>query len=102
MNELRRMQLTLEEETFLRHWMFDEVHYEQGRGPAKRLQVEQHVPPADLAVLIAAAFPDPNEQMAAGEGPPPATPPTWPWRPETFSARLAEARERLAGSRRPA
>jgi hypothetical protein len=32
-----RMRLSPEEETFLRHWMYDEVHYQNGTGPAKRL-----------------------------------------------------------------
>lgn len=72
------MKLSRDEEVFLRHWMYDEVHYEGGQGPAKRLQVRHHAVPADLAVLIAASMPDPSEQEAAGIGPPPDDPPTWP------------------------
>jgi hypothetical protein len=48
------MKLSPEEEAFLRHWMHDEVHFQQTQGPAKRLQLEHHARPADLAVLIAA------------------------------------------------
>jgi hypothetical protein len=72
--------------------MYDEVHFREGTGPAKRLQVEHRVPPADLATLIAAAIPDPQEQEAAGLGLPPAEPPAWPWNEETLRLRLAEAR----------
>jgi hypothetical protein len=91
-----RMKLSREEETFLRHWIYDEAHYAAGPGPAKRLQVQHGAIPADLAVLIAAAFPDLAEQEAAGDGPPPAEAPTWPWSIETFRQRLAEARAALA------
>ena len=34
------MKLSRDEEVFLRHWMYDEVHYRDGQGPAKRLQLE--------------------------------------------------------------
>src|SRR5947209_15822652 len=47
----RPMKLSPEEETFLRRWMYDEVHYQEGPGPAKRLQVAHRVPPADLAAI---------------------------------------------------
>lgn len=86
------MRLSRDEEAFLRHWMYDEVHYREGQGPAKRLQVQHRATPADLAVLIAAAIPDPAAQEAAGEGPPPAEPPTWPWPEDLLRSRLAEAR----------
>jgi hypothetical protein len=86
------MRLSREEETFLRHWIYDEAHYLDGVGPAKRLQVQHRVKPADLAILIAAAIPDPAEQWAAGSGPPPAEPPEWPWSEEAFRDRLAQAR----------
>ena len=89
------MRLSRDEEIFLRHWMYDEVHYQAGIGPAKRLQVRQQVPPADLALLIAAALPDLTEQEAAGHGPPPTEPPAWPWSAETLQARVAEARAAL-------
>lgn len=91
-----RMKLSPEEETFLRHWMYDEAHYQAGVGPAKRLQLQHRVTPADLAALIAAGLPDPADQEAAGLGPPPAPPPTWPWSDEGFVSRLAEARATLA------
>src|SRR3954452_20344375 len=90
-----RMKLTREEETFLRHWMYDESHYQEGPGPARRLQREHRALPADLAVLIAAALPDPADHDAAGRGPPPAEPPAWPWSRQSFPARLAEARKVL-------
>lgn len=87
-----RMSLSRDEENFLRHWMYDEVHYAEGQGPAKQLQVEHGAAPADLAVLIAAGIPDPAEQEAVGFGPPLAEPPAWPWPGGTLSSRLAEAR----------
>ena len=82
-NKHSRMRLSPEEEIFLRHWMHDEVHYQEGVGPAKRLQVQHQVPPAQLATIIAAAIPDPAEQEAAGIGPPPPEPPCWPWSAST-------------------
>ena len=95
-NKHRPMKLSREEESFLRHWMHDEAHYQEGSGPAKRLQVEHRAVPADLAMLIAAAIPNLAEQEAAGVGPPPAEPPTWPWSDVALAARLAEARTVLA------
>src|SRR5437660_990860 len=86
-----RMKLSPDEEAFLRHWMYDEVHYREGNGPAKRLQLSHGVRPADLAVLIAAAFPDLVEQEAVGQGPAPASAP-WPWADDSLSARLQDAR----------
>ena len=56
------MRLSRDEESFLRHWMYDEVHYQDGPGPAKRLQLEHGAVPADLATLIAAAIPDAADQ----------------------------------------
>ncbi|HKI34568.1 MAG TPA: hypothetical protein VKA46_22120 [Gemmataceae bacterium] len=85
------MRLSREEEIFLRHWMYDETHYQEGTGAAKRLQREHKAIPGDLTVIIAAAIPDLNEQWAAGVGPPPAEPPTWPWSEATLTARVAEA-----------
>jgi hypothetical protein len=85
------MKLSPDEERFLRHWMYDEVHFREGTGQAKRLQVEHRVPPADLATIIAVAIPDPREQEAAGLGPPPPGPPAWPWTEERLKLRLAEA-----------
>jgi hypothetical protein len=87
------MKLSREEEQFLRHWMYDEVHFQHGQGLAKRLQVQHRAIPADLAAIIAAAFPDLSEQRAAGEGPAPTSPPTWPWNDQTLRVRLKEARE---------
>ena len=95
-NTLPQMTLSREEEAFLRHWMFDEAHYRQGAGPAKRLQLRHGVVPADLAAIIAAAIPDPAEQEAAGSGPPPLGPPVWPWSEGEFRDRLAQARSILA------
>jgi hypothetical protein len=90
------MKLPREEDAFLRHWMYDEAHYRDGPGPAKALQLQHRVPPADLAILIAAAIPDPADQEAAGRGPPPMDPPVWPWAAASFHDRLAEARAVLA------
>ncbi len=86
------MRLSRDEEIFLRHWMYDEVHYGEGQGPAKRLQVQHGADAADLAILIAASMPDPADQDAAGLGPPPTVPPVWPWPGGTLRARLADAR----------
>ncbi|MCI0380893.1 MAG: hypothetical protein L0215_25195 [Gemmataceae bacterium] len=89
------MKLSLEEEVFLRHWMFDEVHYQEAQGPAKRLQLRHAAIPAGLAVIIAAAFPNLADQAAAGNGPAPPQPPMWPWTNESFAARLREAQTAL-------
>ncbi len=89
------MKLSRDEEVFLRHWMYDETHYQNGAGPAKRLQIQHRVLPADLATLIAAAIPDVTDQEAAGAGPPPVESPWWPWSVETLSQRLTEARSTL-------
>jgi hypothetical protein len=86
------MRLSPEEELFLRHWMHDEWHFRKGRGPAKQLQVEAGVVPADLAVLIAAAFPDPAEQLVLAESAPPVEGLVWPWTEQSLKTRLAEAR----------
>lgn len=97
-NTLQPMRLSREEELFLRHWMYDEVHYREGQGPAKRLQLRHQAVPADLAVLIAAAFPDLSDQEAAGSGPAPSEPPSWPWTEDTLRARVAEALDSLAAN----
>lgn len=89
------MKLSSDEENFLRHWMYDEAHYQEGPGPAKRLQLQYRAVPADLAVLIAAAIPDPIEQERACLGPPPVEPPTWPWPAYLWEQRLGEARAAL-------
>jgi hypothetical protein len=87
-----RMKLSPEEEAYLRHWMFDEVRYQEGQGQAKQLQLQHGATPAELAVLIAAALPDPADQEAAADSPSPTEPPLWPWSDDRFRARLAEAR----------
>ena len=48
------MKLSPEETHFLRHWMYEEMHYQEGGGPAKQLQRAHHVISANLAVIIAA------------------------------------------------
>jgi hypothetical protein len=90
------MKLRREEESFLHRWIFDEAHYLEGQGPAKRLQLQHRAIPADLAILIAASMPDPADQEAAALGPPPPGPLAWPWSEETYRARLAEAHAVLA------
>jgi hypothetical protein len=85
------MKLSRDEELFLRHWIYDEAHFMNGVGPAKRLQVEYRVVPADLAALVAAAMPDPQDQAEAATTLPPASP-RWPWTGDAFQVRLAEAR----------
>ncbi len=94
-NMHRQMKLSPEEETFLRHWMYDEVHYQEGVGLAKKLQLQHGVRPAQLAELIAAAIPNPTDQAAAGVGPPKGLL-TWPWSNQAFHDRLTEARACLA------
>lgn len=96
---LPRISLSREEELFLRHWMYDEMHYEQGRGAAKRLQIVHGVRPADLASMIAAAMPDPVEQGTAGNGPPPAGASVWPWSEDSWRHRMMEVRTILAERR---
>src|SRR5262245_60900588 len=100
-NRHQPMRLSRDEELYLRHWIWDEARYEQGPGEAKRLRVALHVRPADLAVLIAAAMPDPAEQLAASSAPP-AEPVRWPWSEESLRARIAEARCWLEVSATPA
>src|SRR5262245_18477771 len=95
-NGYPRMRRSPEEESFLRHWMYDETHNQEGSGPAKRLQLQHRVIPADLAILIAVAIPAPADQEAAGSGPPPAEPPVWPWSEDALCTRLAEAQATLA------
>jgi len=87
-----RMKLSREEEAYLRHWIFDEARYQEGQGPAKHLQLQHRATPAELAVIIAAALPDPADQQAAAHGPSPTEPPVWPWSDASFRSRLAEAR----------
>ena len=95
-NKQPLMKLSREEDVFLKHWIFDEFHYASGAGPAKRLQLEHRVVPAELSILIAAAIPDPADQKIAAFGPPPADEPKWPWTEEGFHSRLQEARAVLA------
>ncbi len=93
------MKLSRDEELFLRHWVYDEAHFRDGVGPAKRLQVERRIAPADLAALVAAAMPDPREQEEAAANPPASATPRWPWDGDAFQTRLAEARSVLASRR---
>lgn len=93
-NPLPPLKLSPEEEAFLRRWIYDEAHFLEGLGPAKRLQLEHRVPPADLALLAAVGFPDLPEQLAIAEGPPPGQPTAWPWSEGTLRERLREAKAR--------
>ena len=90
-----QMKLSRDEELFLRHWIHDEAHFLSGVGPAKQLQVEHRIAPADVAALVAAGMPDPRAQEEAATHPPTGLP-RWPWPGGDFSARLAEARSVLA------
>ena len=89
------MKLSGDEETFLRHWIYDEAHYQDGPGPAKELQLQHRAIPADLGLLIAAGIPNETDQEAAGIGPPPTDFPLWPWPGESLRGRIAEARKAL-------
>ncbi len=93
-NKQTPMNLSPEEASFLRHWIYDEAHYQQGPGLAKRLQVEHRVRPADLAVLIAASLPNSAEQEAAAALTP-SEAPRWPWSAEALASRLQQARVAL-------
>ena len=93
-NKHPRMKLSLEEEALLRHWMYDEVHYADGPGPAKQLQLHHGVAPPDLALLIAAGIPDPADQEAAGSGPPPEAL-LWSWSEQIFRQHIVEARDAI-------
>jgi hypothetical protein len=95
------MKLSREEDIFLRHCMYDETHFREGPGPAKRLQLAHRLTPADLATVIAAAIPSTADQETAGIGPPPPEAPTWPWPGESFTTRLAEARALIASRGTP-
>jgi len=85
------MKLSRDEEAFLRHWIYDETHFENGQGSAKLLQLQYRAVPADLAMLIAAAMPDPDDQEKAALGPQPSVQAKWPWSEEELGKRLAEA-----------
>ena len=100
-NKHPRMRLSLEEEAFLRCWIYEEAHYQEGVGPAKRLQVQHGVTPADLAIVIAAAIPEPAEQEAMALEIPAVGRPVWPWSADELTRRLAEARAILAGRTSP-
>jgi hypothetical protein len=89
------MKLSRDEDLFLRRWMYDEVHYQEGQGPAKRLQIQHQAIPADLAVIVAAGIPDLVEQERIAGGAPSISLPTWPWSDEEYRVRLAEARKIL-------
>jgi hypothetical protein len=95
-NKHPRMRLSPEEESFLRQWIYDEAHYQEGTGPAKQLQLLKRATPAELSLLIAAAIPDPADQEAASLVTRPAESLTWPWSDEAFRSRVAEARAFLA------
>ena len=97
-NKLPLMKLSHDEERFLRHWMHDEARYEQGPGPAKRMQLQQGATPAELSVIIAAAIPDPTQQETMALAPPSEEPLRWPWPGKALQSRVAEARSVLAGS----
>lgn len=89
------MKLSPDEDSFLRHWIRDEWHYRDGLGAAKQLQVQHNAIPADLALLIAAAYPDPGEQQTIAMAEAPVDSPVWPWSGESLAARVRIAREIL-------
>jgi hypothetical protein len=93
------MKLSPDKERFLRRWMYDEVHLQEGRGPAKQLQLEHSVVPSDLAILIAAAMPDLAQQEAAGLTCAPGMV-VWPWSNAALESRLEEAHAALATAER--
>jgi hypothetical protein len=94
-NKHPQMKLSRDEEIYLRHWMYEEMRYREGPGPAKRLQFEHGVASGDLAALIAAAMSAPADQQAAALDPPEPAP-VWPWSAEAFQDRLQQAHQILA------
>jgi hypothetical protein len=56
--------LSCDDESFLRHRLIDEFHHEEGQRHAKRLQVEHGSNAADFDNLVAEVIPDPFEQEA--------------------------------------
>ena len=82
--------------------MYDEIHFQEGVGPAKQLQLLHGVAPADFAAIIAAAIPDPIEQEKAGESLQTPDMVVWPWTEATWFARLAEAYSLLGVGAMPA
>ena len=95
-NKRPKMKLSRDEEAFLHHWMRDEANFRDGPGPAKKLQLEHHAVPAQLAILIAAAIPDLDDQAAIVADPSPAAAPLWPWTEDSLNARLCEVQSALA------
>src|SRR5262245_38640807 len=91
-NKHLRLRLRASAETFLRHWLFEDIHHPEERGLAKKLQVAQRVTAAELAVLIAAGLPELVDHDTTGQARPPVSNPVWPWSEESFRLRLTEAR----------
>jgi hypothetical protein len=92
------MKLSPKQENFLKHWMYEELHFRDKSlaRPAKELQRQQPVVPAQIAAIIAAWMPDPIEQDKVLQGPPPETPPEWPWASrEEFQDLLSKATQEL-------
>src|SRR5437764_136798 len=94
-----RMKLSREEQAFLRRWIYDEAHFRDGPGPAKRLQLEHRVIPADLAAVIAAGMPGTQDQFVAATAVP-AERVDWPWTEDGLAERVAEARAALTAAER--
>lgn len=101
------MKLSPKEENFLKHWIYDECHFMDKTllFLSKKLLRPFPVIAGEIAELIVAWMPDPEEQFRASEGPPPETPPEWPWASrQEFDVLLGRAREELEArnaARRP-
>ena len=93
------MKLSHEEDIFLRHWIYDEVHFHEGTGPAKRLQVAHKIPPANLALIIAAALTEAGAQEADGRWSAAHGIAGWPWPEDSCARRIEEARQLLGSPR---
>lgn len=92
------MKLSPKEENFLKHWIYDEWHFMDKSLPflSKKLLRPFPVIAGEIADLIVAWMPDPEEQNRVLEGPPPETPPEWPWASRhEFDVLLGKAREEL-------
>lgn len=71
------MKLSPVEETFLRRWMWEDLHLAVP-GPAKALANSHRVPPASLVPFIRLQWPNPLDQIRVAHDEPP-TEFEWPW-----------------------
>jgi len=92
-NKSPPMKLSREEEGFLRHWMYDKTHYQDGPGPAKQFCIEQPL----LTWPPSLPLPSPTwtTRKLPASGPRLMIPPMWPWIGDTLRTRIFEAQAAL-------